>query len=95
MAKHKTKEEKIIATLRKLQNQQTTQSESSTSSSNSAVKSEQINHLPKQNYVTKFQFANTLALPDYSHVKKDILKIMILAVLAISIQVVLSLYVIH
>lgn len=84
MSKRRTKEQKILTTLRKLQEKQLNPSPSQPSSVITTVTTREAKFVPAL-YFDKGG--------DYSYMRKDLLKIMLLATLAIGIQIMLSLFI--
>lgn len=91
MSRRRTREQKILSTLRKLQSQQ------ASFSTNEKLTEPTFATAPVQTIQPKVPFFQGISRyqtnqANYSYVKKDLLKIFILAILAIGIQIMLSLF---
>lgn len=91
MSKRKTREQKILSTLRKLQSQQPSFSINHKSNGQNLAISPKPMSQPKTALFKGISGYSTTQT-NYSYLKKDLLKIFILAILAIGIQIMLSLF---
>lgn len=91
MLKRKTREQKILSTLRKLQSQQVDSSVFVRANNQSLTIPPKPMSQPKS---ASFQGISgyPTTQTNYSYLKKDLLKIFVLAILAIGIQIMLSLF---
>lgn len=87
MAKRRTKEQKLQTKLRKLQ---ANQSISAPQPTFEIRKNEKVSSVSNFSGIPKFVSTSSYSVVDYSYVKKDLTKIVVIATLAIGIQVVLS-----